>query len=55
MQGVDIATQEGVIIIHKEGEPVAMLRKNGTIQWFALKPMDWAGFEQLLDANAPAQ
>jgi hypothetical protein len=49
MPQTDMATTEAVIIIHKGGEPVAMLRKNGTVQWFNLKPMGWGDFEQLLE------
>lgn len=51
MNGETTTTSEGVMIISRDSEPIAMVRKNGSIQWFKLEPMDWAGFEELLSAN----
>lgn len=50
------ATQEGVIVLTdtETGEPVAIIRRNGSIQWFTVKEANWSDFEQILNVTAPA-
>lgn len=51
MKGDTSSAVEGVIVISREGEPYAVVRKNGKPQWFLLKEMVWSDVEEFLDAN----
>lgn len=50
------ATHEGVVVLTdpETQEPVAIIRKNGSIEWFSIKPMNWTDYERILNVTAPA-
>lgn len=52
-----IATQEGVMVLTntETNEPVAIIRRNGSIQWLTVKELSWADLEEILQATAPVQ
>lgn len=51
------ATQEAVIVVTdtETGEPVAIIRKNGSIKWFTIGEATWADMEELLNVSSPVQ
>lgn len=51
-----LATTENVIVLTSPdtGEPVAMIRKNGHIQWFTLKETTLTDYERLLEVTSPS-
>ena len=53
---MNLARQEGVILIYDQdetitGEPVYMMRKNGSIKYYKLVEMNWADHVEWLGAE----
>lgn len=44
-------TKEGVILIWEDNVPIAMIRGNGTVQYFKLETMGMEEHEQLWNAD----
>lgn len=49
------ATQEGVVIIFEEKEPVAMVRANGSVKYYKLTEMSFQDHTALLKADQIAK
>lgn len=45
------ATEEAVLILHKDGEPEVIVRKNGTIKHYKVVEMNFSDFEQFYEVN----
>jgi hypothetical protein len=44
-------TKEGVILIWEDNEPIAMIRGNGTVQYFKLSSMGMEEHEELWSSD----
>lgn len=45
------ANQEGVIIVQEAGEPVVLVRKNGSVKYYKLTEMNFADHIEFLNAD----
>ena len=44
-------TKEGVVLIWEDGAPIALIRGNGKVEYFSLKPMGLQEHEELWSAD----